>query len=82
MLSRSGVVPFAPYFDTPGPMAKDVESLAILMDVMQGRDDEDDKSESRIKDNRAVAYCSPVLAPFVALEVDRIPRNVRVSPAL
>lgn len=45
MLSRSGVVPFAPYFDTPGPMAKDVESLAILMDVMQGRDEEDEKSE-------------------------------------
>jgi len=46
MLSRSGVVPFAPYFDTPGPMAKDVKSLAILMDVMCARDDEDVKSES------------------------------------
>jgi Asp-tRNA(Asn)/Glu-tRNA(Gln) amidotransferase A subunit family amidase len=45
MLSRAGVVPFAPYFDTPGPMAKDVESLAILMDVMNGRDEEDLKSE-------------------------------------
>jgi Asp-tRNA(Asn)/Glu-tRNA(Gln) amidotransferase A subunit family amidase len=45
MLSRSGVVPFAPYFDTPGPMAKDVKSLAILMDVMCARDDEDVKSE-------------------------------------
>jgi Asp-tRNA(Asn)/Glu-tRNA(Gln) amidotransferase A subunit family amidase len=45
MLSRAGVVPFAPYFDTPGPMAKDVESLAILMDVMNGRDDDDLKSK-------------------------------------
>ena len=58
MLSRSGVVPFAPYFDTPGPMAKDVESLAILMDVMQGRDDEDDKSEFRIENAHRVRRLS------------------------
>lgn len=44
MLSRAGIVPFAPYFDTPGPMAKTVWDLAILMDVMQGRDVDDPMS--------------------------------------
>ncbi|KAJ9095804.1 hypothetical protein QFC19_007418 [Naganishia cerealis] len=41
MLSRSGIVPFAPHFDTPGPMTKNVWDLALLMDVMQGDDSED-----------------------------------------
>jgi Asp-tRNA(Asn)/Glu-tRNA(Gln) amidotransferase A subunit family amidase len=30
-------------------MAKDVESLALLMDVMHGSDEEDEKSEYRYK---------------------------------
>lgn len=58
MLSRAGVVPFAPYFDTPGPMAKDVESLAILMDVMNGRDDDDLKSRFKGTSSRLQAGSS------------------------
>lgn len=43
-LSRAGIVPFAPSFDTAGPMAKNVWDLALLMDVMQGPDTEDSAS--------------------------------------
>lgn len=45
LLSRAGIVPFAPSFDSAGPMAKDVWSLAVALDVMQGEDDDDDASE-------------------------------------
>lgn len=45
-LSRAGIVPFAPSFDTAGPMAKNVWDLALLMDVMQGVDPEDSASMS------------------------------------
>lgn len=41
LLSRTGIVPFAPYFDTAGPMTKNVWDLALLMDVMHGDDPED-----------------------------------------
>jgi amidase len=44
LLSRVGVVPFAPSFDTPGTMAKDVWSVAVGMDVMAGEDEEDIES--------------------------------------
>lgn len=47
-LSRAGIVPFAPSFDTAGPMAKNVWDLALLMDVMQGADPEDVASKPQI----------------------------------
>lgn len=42
LISRSGCVPFAQSFDTPGPMAKDVWSVAVGMDVMAGEDGDDE----------------------------------------
>ncbi|KAG7558169.1 hypothetical protein FFLO_02896 [Filobasidium floriforme] len=75
MLSRAGVVPFAPYFDTPGPMAKDVESLAILMDVMNGRDDEDLKTLEVDRIPRGVRYIDSCDNPtFAGLRIG-IPRK-------
>lgn len=44
LLSRVGCVPFAPTFDTPGTMAKDVWSVAVGLDVMAGEDEEDPES--------------------------------------
>ena len=75
MLSRAGVVPFAPYFDTPGPMAKDVESLAILMDVMNGRDDDDLKTLEVDRIPRGVRYIDSCENPtFAGLRIG-IPRK-------
>ncbi|KAJ9092929.1 hypothetical protein QFC21_006641 [Naganishia friedmannii] len=45
LISRAGVVPLATYFDTPGPMAKCVWDLAVMMDVMCAVDAEDPTSK-------------------------------------
>lgn len=44
MVSRAGCVPFAQTFDTPGPMAKDVWSVAVGLDVMAGPDEDDEET--------------------------------------
>jgi aspartyl-tRNA(Asn)/glutamyl-tRNA(Gln) amidotransferase subunit A len=36
--STHGILPLSTSLDTPGPMARDVEDLALLYDVMQGQD--------------------------------------------
>ncbi|PIR78047.1 MAG: Asp-tRNA(Asn)/Glu-tRNA(Gln) amidotransferase GatCAB subunit A [Candidatus Magasanikbacteria bacterium CG10_big_fil_rev_8_21_14_0_10_36_16] len=39
--SRYGIMPMASSLDTVGPMGKTVEDIAILMEVMAGKDDKD-----------------------------------------
>ncbi len=39
--SRYGVMPMASSLDTVGPMAKSVEDIAIIMEVMAGKDEKD-----------------------------------------
>lgn len=39
--SRSGIMPMASSFDTVGPMAKSVEDIALLMEIMAGSDPKD-----------------------------------------
>lgn len=39
--SRSGIMPMASSLDTVGPMAKSVEDIALLMEVMAGQDAKD-----------------------------------------
>lgn len=39
--SRYGVMPMASSLDTVGPMAKTVEDIAILMEIMAGKDEKD-----------------------------------------
>lgn len=39
--SRYGVMPMASSLDTVGPMAKSVEDIAILMEIMAGKDEKD-----------------------------------------
>ncbi len=39
--SRYGIMPMASSFDTVGPMAKSVEDIAVLMEVMAGEDSRD-----------------------------------------
>ncbi|KAJ9102829.1 hypothetical protein QFC20_004936 [Naganishia adeliensis] len=41
LLSRTGIVPFAPTFDSAGPMGKTPWDLAVLLDVMSDEDVED-----------------------------------------
>lgn len=47
MISRTGVIPIAATFDTPGPMARTVRDAAILLDALAGRDPADAATQSR-----------------------------------
>ncbi|MFC7687569.1 amidase family protein [Ureibacillus sp. GCM10028918] len=44
LISRSGVVPSSLNFDTTGPIARSVEDAAIVLSVMAGVDEKDDKT--------------------------------------
>ncbi len=41
LLSRSGIIPLASSFDTPGPMAKSVKDAAYVLTITAGMDPED-----------------------------------------
>src|SRR5215813_8362672 len=43
-ISTYGVLPLAPTLDTPGPLTRDVEDLALLLQVMQGADPRDPRT--------------------------------------
>lgn len=44
LISRDGVVPSSLNFDTPGPMAKSVEDVAIALSFMAGVDENDEQT--------------------------------------
>ncbi|MGH2808446.1 MAG: amidase family protein [Actinomycetota bacterium] len=44
LLSRFGIIPLAPSFDTPGPMTRNVTDAAIMLGVMAGVDDKDERT--------------------------------------
>ncbi|HVF52109.1 MAG TPA: amidase family protein [Actinomycetota bacterium] len=44
LLSRYGILPLAPSFDTPGPMTRNVTDAAIMLGVMSGVDEKDDRT--------------------------------------
>ncbi|MEA2516738.1 MAG: amidase, partial [Actinomycetota bacterium] len=41
LLSRFGIIPLSPSFDTPGPMTRNVTDAAIMLGAMAGVDDRD-----------------------------------------
>lgn len=43
-ISTHGVLPLSPTLDTPGPITRDVEDAAILLEVLQGADPHDPKT--------------------------------------
>ncbi len=49
-ISTYGVLPLSPSLDTPGPMTRDVEDAAILLDVLQGADPLDPRTLGRHRD--------------------------------
>jgi amidase len=44
LLSRFGILPLAPSFDTPGPMTRNVTDAAIMLGVMAGVDPKDPRT--------------------------------------
>ena len=44
LLSRFGILPLAPSFDTPGPMTRNVTDAAIMLGVMAGVDEKDERT--------------------------------------
>ncbi|HJR44576.1 MAG TPA: amidase family protein [Actinomycetota bacterium] len=44
LLSRFGILPLAPSFDTPGPMTRTVTDAAIMLGVMAGVDEKDERT--------------------------------------
>lgn len=44
LLSRFGILPLAPSFDTPGPMTRTVTDAAIMLGAMAGVDDKDPRT--------------------------------------
>jgi amidase len=44
LLSRFGIIPLAPSFDTPGPMTRNVTDAAIMLGTMAGVDEKDERT--------------------------------------
>jgi amidase len=44
LLSRFGILPLSPSFDTPGPMTRNVTDASILLGAMSGVDDKDPRT--------------------------------------
>ncbi|MDQ3964036.1 MAG: amidase family protein [Actinomycetota bacterium] len=44
LLSRYGIIPLAPSFDTPGPMTRNVTDAAVLLGAMSGVDEKDERT--------------------------------------
>ena len=44
LLSRYGILPLAPSFDTPGPMTRNVTDAAVLLGAMAGVDEMDERT--------------------------------------
>jgi Asp-tRNA(Asn)/Glu-tRNA(Gln) amidotransferase A subunit family amidase len=57
LVSRTGLVPYDTVRDTPGPMARNVTDMAILLDVIVGADAED-AATSRAAGHIAPSYVS------------------------
>ncbi|PEF42800.1 amidase family protein [Bacillus wiedmannii] len=45
LISRAGIIPLSPEYDTVGPMARSVKDAAILLNEMVGYDPQDTKTE-------------------------------------
>ncbi|MCM2972139.1 amidase [Larsenimonas suaedae] len=45
LISRSGILPLSPTFDTPGPLTRSVSGSALITRVMAGTDSDDDATE-------------------------------------
>ena len=45
-ISTYGVLPLSPTLDTPGPLTRSVEDAAVLLQVMQGADPRDPRTQA------------------------------------
>jgi len=73
-VSRYGLVDMAMSFDQIGPLAKDVESAALVLEIIRGRDEKDPisyESEKIILDNKK-KFSIGVIKPLAGKEVQKI----------
>ena len=47
LLSRFGIIPLAPSFDTAGPITRNVTDAAVMLSAMAGPDDKDDRTQEQ-----------------------------------
>ncbi len=78
-VSRYGLVDMAMSFDQIGPLAKDVESVSLLLDVIKGRDEKDPvsykNSDIKIEPMKNKKITVGVLKPLAKPEIQKLIDN-------
>src|SRR4051794_6958187 len=67
LVSRYGVIPLSPSFDTAGPMGRDVTDVAEALQVMSGPDPKDPRGADQPKDLNFTANLKPTALKGVRL---------------
>lgn len=60
-MSRHGIIPGSFYHDTPGPVARSVEDVAIMLDIMAGADKYDNATWNALGHHPEDGYASQVV---------------------
>jgi aspartyl-tRNA(Asn)/glutamyl-tRNA(Gln) amidotransferase subunit A len=79
LVSRRGIIPLAPSFDTAGPMAWTVEDCAILLDAMAGYDPLDPASVAGLRRSYARAISGSVKGMRVGVLRSLFTRDAEVT---
>ena len=66
-ISRYGLFPFAPSLDTVGVFARNVEDVAIVTEVLSGRDDRDSTSSTKPVDHYFAELKQPLKSKKIAI---------------
>ncbi len=75
-VSRYGVIAFASSLDQMGPMTKDVEDAALLMNIMAGHDEKDSTSINRSVPNYALSLNQSVKGLKIGVPKEYFPKEL------